>query len=334
MQQEDSTTDNLEDIDSTPASSTELSSFRDAMNRLAASSVASLVAETLTLPTDVIKTRLQVQNLVHSQAESAASSSSSKVYSGMFDAALSISRHEGVAGLFRGLQPALIRQVSYTGLAFVVFEPVRDTITVLTAGDANATPTFVTRVLSGGIAGGFGISIMNPTEVLKTKMQTNQAALYESPSMLQIMRNVYRTDGVVGFWAGVWPNICRAFLVNAAEIGMYDNAKNLITNEYQLCAPSSIYGHVFASLVAGTCSALVSTPVDVVKTRFMNQAGSHNKQYQMGMVQTLLSIPKQEGFFALYKGFTPIICRKVVWCTAFFVTYERVRAYFGLPPKN
>merc|ERR1712087_924312 len=163
----------------------------------------------------------------------------------------------------------------------------------------------------------------------KTKMQTNQS-LTHSLSMTQIMKNVYAMDGIVGFWAGVWPNICRAFLVNAAEIGMYDNAKNWIIHDYQLCS-DGIIGHVGASFVAGVSSALISTPVDVIKTRMMNQAGEVGNK--SNMFRMLITIPKQEGFGALYKGFYPIICRKVVWCTAFFVTYERVRSALGLPAK-
>ena len=44
------------------------------------------------------------------------------------------------------------------------FEPVRDSIAYLTSrGDASQKPGFATRVLSGGIAGAIGISVMNPT---------------------------------------------------------------------------------------------------------------------------------------------------------------------------
>eukprot|EP01084_Bolivina_argentea_P165531 287562_1 len=168
--------DHITDGDTAP-----MSSFRDGVNRLLASSVGSIAAETLTLPADVIKTRLQVQNF-------ATASTTNEMYSGMFDAAIKISNREGLPGLFKGLQPALIRQVSYTGLAFVVFEPVRDTINHLSNSALgrpdDAKPGFVIRVLSGGIAGAIGISVMNPTEVLKTKMQTNQSQLArEAPSM-------------------------------------------------------------------------------------------------------------------------------------------------------
>ena len=300
--------------------------IKDALTRLIASSIASLIAETVTLPTDVIKTRLQVQNITTTTTTT--TTSTTRIYSGMIDAAISINKYEGINGLFRGLQPALIRQVSYTGLAFIVFEPVRDGITYIF--NDNDEPLFITRVLSGGIAGAIGISVMNPTEVLKTKMQTNQSEI--SLTMTNVIKNVYKTDGIFGFWSGVWPNICRAFLVNAAEIGMYDNAKNWIINKYTF--DYIIFGHIFASFIAGISSALISTPVDVVKTRFMNQAGHNNKQYNNSMFKTLINIPKEEGFVALYKGFTPIICRKVVWCTVFFVSYEQIRVYLGLPSKK
>merc|ERR1719335_973656 len=82
--------------------------------------------------------------------------------------------------------------------------------------------------------------------------------------------------------------------------------------------------HVSSSGVAGLESACTSTPADVVKTRLMNTAGGE-KQYS-GMINAGVTIFREEGLFALYKGFVPILCRKVVWCTVFFVTYERIRA--------
>ena len=36
----------------------------------------------------------------------------------------------------------------------------------------------------------------------------------------------YAVDGIAGFWAGVGPNVMRCFLVNAAELGTYDQAKH------------------------------------------------------------------------------------------------------------
>jgi hypothetical protein len=81
--------------------------------------------------------------------------------------------------------------------------------------------------------------------------------------------------------------------------------------------------HLSASTTAGVASAVTSTPADVVKTRLMNTAGGV-RQYT-GMLNGFTTILKEEGAGALYKGFAPIIVRKVIWCTSFFMLYEQLR---------
>ena len=70
---------------------------------------------------------------------------------------------EGPAALWNGLSPALVRQVSYTGLSFVLYTPIRDMIAG--EGVAKEDIPFAKRVLSGGLAGGISIICMNPTGV-------------------------------------------------------------------------------------------------------------------------------------------------------------------------
>jgi hypothetical protein len=134
-----------------------------------------------------------------------------------------------------------------------------------------------------------------------------------------VFQQVMKTEGILGFWAGLGPNVARTFLVNAAELGTYDQAKSMITPY----TGDNFVGHLGASTVAGVASACTSTPVDVVKTRLMNQAGG--EQVYKGMLDAFIKIPRDEGAMALYKGFTPIVVRKVLWLCAFFVTYEQAR---------
>ena len=51
-------------------------------------------------------------------------------YGSTADCAKQIFQQEGFGGLYKGLQPALIRQVSYSSLAMVLFEPIRDLTTL------------------------------------------------------------------------------------------------------------------------------------------------------------------------------------------------------------
>ncbi len=278
----------------------------DATMRFRASSVAAAIAETATLPTDVAKVRLQVQ----------VSAGGAPLYTGLVDCLRKTAAAEGVAACWKGLQPALLRQVFYSSLSLVLYEPVRDAVAAATGGaDAGAAPTFAQRLLAGGTAGAISISVFNPTEVVKTQMQAAAA----STSMGSVVRGVYREGGVAAFWAGIGPNVARTFLVNAAELGTYDEAKSRLVP----LVGDNAAAHVGASGVAGVASALTSTPADVVKTRLMGAAGG--PRVYSGVVDAFATIVRTEGVLALYKGFVPIVVRKVLWCSAFFLCYERLR---------
>lgn len=270
----------------------------DTVNRFFASSIGALIAEILTLPSDVAKTRLQVQR-----------DGASLRYKGLFDCVVRVAREEGMGSLWKGLGPALVRQVSYTSLSLVLYEPLLHSM--------GSSPGFSERLAAGGIAGALSISVFNWTEVLKTKLQNDSGRT----GLISVTRTIFKRDGIKGFWAGYKPNVCRTFLVNAAELGTYDQCKTIL-QEY---TGEGLPTHMGASFIAGLASAMVSTPADVIKTRMMDQAGSGGMARYRGIGHALKSIWETEGGFAFYKGFVPILLRKVMWTTIFFVTYEKWR---------
>uniref|UniRef100_A0A7S2W7F8 Mitochondrial carrier protein n=1 Tax=Mucochytrium quahogii TaxID=96639 RepID=A0A7S2W7F8_9STRA len=283
----------------------------DAGSRLFGSLVASGVAEVVTLPIDVAKVRLQVQT--------STGGSQSIEYRGMFDCLRKIQTHEGTPALWKGLYPALVRQCLYSSCSLVLYEPVRDFVVKSTGGaNSDGSVSYTQRLWSGGLAGAISITIFNWTEVLKTRMQTSS----ESLAVRAVISQVYRADGLLGFWAGIKPNVMRTFLVNAAELGTYDQAKTMLVPHLG----DNLFAHLGASTVSGVCSALVSTPSDVIKTRLMNAAGQATATKYNGVADAFVKIYRNEGFGALYKGFVPICARKVVWCSTFFVLYEQLRA--------
>lgn len=126
--------------------------------------------------------------------------------------------------------------------------------------------------------------------------------------------------------------MARTFLVNAAELGTYDHAKGTLLP----IVGEGLLLFIGASTIAAFVSACISTPADVIKTRLMQQVGDSALALYSGVLdvqppfigvfdaahRTL----REEGLGTLYSGFTPILCRKVLWCTVFFVLYERMRS--------
>lgn len=86
-----------------------------AAERFAAASVGAVVAETITLPIDIAKVRLQMQAPLFD---------GSFRYTGFLQAIFRVANDEGPTALWRGITPALLRQVSYTSLSFVLYTPV------------------------------------------------------------------------------------------------------------------------------------------------------------------------------------------------------------------
>lgn len=308
---------------SSPSSDKTKREVSNPVYRFLGSAAGAIAAELATLPTDVAKTRLQV--LPH--------------YRGMIHCLTLTYQEEGVAALWSGLVPALVRQVCYSSLAMVIYEPVRNAFAAAVGSASGSSddgevrqPGFAERLMAGGTAGALAITVFNPTEVIKTQLQsatrpaaampaTAAAATQQTaPStMLGVIKHVYRGQGILGFWAGLRPNVARTFLVNAAELGTYDQAKQWFVQR----VGDNVLAFMGASLVAGVASACISTPADVVKTRLMNQAGGAG--HYTGMIHCALTTVRQEGPLALYKGFTPIVVRKVMWCGVFFVCYEEIR---------
>eukprot|EP00933_Yihiella_yeosuensis_P031510 TRINITY_DN2508_c4_g1_i1.p1 TRINITY_DN2508_c4_g1~~TRINITY_DN2508_c4_g1_i1.p1 ORF type:complete len:323 (+),score=73.11 TRINITY_DN2508_c4_g1_i1:84-971(+) len=272
--------------------------------RLVASAIGAAIAEAVTLPADMAKVRLQVQSSVKGEEAR---------YHGIVDCVVKVAKVEGVAALWKGIVPALIRQVSYHSFTFVLYEPIRDLVS-FGLGYQDGTTNYFQRLICAGLSAAIAISIFNPTEVVKTQMQSAAGSL----SMKEVVLKVHSKDGIKGFWAGLKPNVARTFLVNGAEIGTYDETKLFLV----AVVGDGLGAHLGASFIAGLTSACVSTPADVVKTRFMNAAGSD--QAFRGPLQAAVSILRNEGAGALYKGFLLIVVRKLLWCMVFFVLYERL----------
>lgn len=90
------------------------------MRNVAMAAFSACVAETMTIPMDTAKVRLQLQKVAEGEKPR---------YSGLFGTAKTIAAEEGATALFGGLMPGLQRQVLFAGLRVGLYIPVRNIIT-------------------------------------------------------------------------------------------------------------------------------------------------------------------------------------------------------------
>ena len=141
--------------------------------------------------------------------------------------------------------------------------------------------------------------------------------------LIDCAKKTIEADGFLGFYKGIGVNIARAIVVNAAELATYDRAKYQIVSSFNM-SENSVYTHFLSSICSGFAAAVASSPVDVVKTRFMNQMKGNAAEYSSA-VDCALKIMKNEGFKAFYKGFVPLWIRIGPWNLVFFLSYEKLK---------
>lgn len=88
-------------------------------------------------------------------------------------------------------------------------------------------------------------------------------------SSTDALKQILKRGGVKALWKGSIPNVYRAALVNLGDLTTYDFAKRNIMHKTKL--PDCHTVHIMASICAGLVAATMGTPMDVVKTRIMNQ---------------------------------------------------------------
>lgn len=86
---------------------------------LGVASAAAMWAETLTIPFDTAKVRLQIQKIVPGETPK---------YNGIIGTCQKVAAEEGAIKLWNGLVPGLQRQFIFAGLRFGLYAPVRDMI--------------------------------------------------------------------------------------------------------------------------------------------------------------------------------------------------------------
>ncbi|TSP68518.1 Brain mitochondrial carrier protein 1 [Bagarius yarrelli] len=287
--------------------------------------MASIVAEFGTFPIDLTKTRLQVQG--QSQCMEVR-------YRGMFHALLRIGQEEGIRALYSGhgydvtLIAALIlvgtrgsRQRFYGRRPYGTIKiGTYNTLKKLFVSRPE-DETMVINVFCGVVSGVLSSSLANPTDVLKIRMQA-QGSLLQG-SMMANFINIYQTEGTRGLWRGVIPTAQRAAIVVGVELPVYDiTKKHLIASGVM---GDTVLTHFISSFTCGLAGALASNPVDVVRTRMMNQRVLSGNFLYKGTLDGLMQTWRNEGFFALYKGFWPNWLRLGPWNIIFFITYEQLK---------
>lgn len=142
------------------------------------------------------------------------------------------------------------------------------------------------------------------------------------------MRMVVKYEGSRALFSGTTMATSRAVLMTIGQLSMYDQFKQLLlTRTPEGLLKDDTVTHLIASLLAGTTATTLTQPLDVIKTRLMNETTGHYK----GAVDVARSILRDYGVFGFFRGYVPAFIRLAPHTMLTFVFLEELRKNFGTP---
>lgn len=160
------------------------------------------MADIATHPLNVVKTRYESENFK---------------YKSILGAFRSILVHEGARGLFKGLVPTLLRDISYSGTYYPLYTKTKLLVkqSEYFSKDQESAYFAICALISSTLT----CALTQPPDVIRSYMQLSSKG---DKSFLSTGVEIYTKNGLKGFFAGFLPRSTRKILMSVFSWTLYE----------------------------------------------------------------------------------------------------------------
>ncbi|XP_058456209.1 mitochondrial thiamine pyrophosphate carrier-like [Malaya genurostris] len=179
--------------------------------------LSGTVATVITLPIDVVRTRLISQDI-------------NRGYKNSVQGLKIIYRYEGVKGLYRGLGPAVLQIAPLTGGQFMFYNIFGSMFRQYFNINSRETLPAIELFICGGLAGLCTKLLVYPLDLAKKRLQIQGFAKsrqtfgrhFVCHNTFNCMYNIVKQEGFVGLYKGLHPALLKACFMSAFYFAIYD----------------------------------------------------------------------------------------------------------------
>ena len=334
--------------DRSPASSHQpsiSSTGASAIQEISFGSFAGTIGKLIEFPFDTIKVRLQSQP-----------SHSPPLYTGPLDCFRQSLANDGVRSLYRGVSAPLAGAAAETACLFYTYGLAQAGLQKWTGREKLGLPALVT---AGAISGGLTATILTPIELVKCRMQVPlhspaDLSLRPGPSApltartlspFAVIRDVWRREGVKGFWRGHTGTFLRETGGTAAWFGGFEATtlllkRRLAAHQQAPILPESapkvddielpVSSQLLAGAIAGVSYNFLFYPADTIKSKI--QTGELSISGAGGRPGFLLvgrEIWRANGLRGLYRGCGITVARSAPSSALIFTIVGELKRAFS-----
>lgn len=287
-----------------------------------AGAIAGISELIVMYPLDVVKTRMQLQiSTPNSKIASEASS--------VIGSLSKIVKKEGASRLYKGISSPMLMEAPKRATKFACNDEFQKLFKSIYGTDSVNQKI---SILSGASAGIAESLVIVPFELVKIRLQDVRSS-YNGP--VDVVKDIVKKNGIKGLYSGIEATVWRNGVWNAGYFG--------IIYQVRSCLPISTtkteksINDLIAGFIGGTVGVLINTPFDVVKSRIQSttaniliedkSSGLKSFKYNWTL-PSILTIYREEGVAALYKGFVPKILRLSTGGGLMLVVFTGVMDFF------
>lgn len=265
-------------------------------------------------------------------------------YSGPVDCFRQSFQSDGFLGLYRGISAPLVGAAAENSCLFLFESIGREGIYKLGWAARNQELSLSTLWLTGAFAGALTSFVLTPIELVKCKIQVPTVADGATTATLRpipVMREIFRHDGIKGFWHGQLATLIR----EAGGCSAWFGAKETVTKAFYrlktrsvttqaekdaiMSRPLPFWQQAIAGASAGVSYNFLFFPADTIKSRMQTRpvGGLLGKQTFWSEATALW---RQHGVTGLYRG-CGITCLRAAPSSAFiFMVYDGLKRNFPM----
>jgi solute carrier family 25 (adenine nucleotide translocator) protein 4/5/6/31 len=220
-----------------------------------------------------------------------------------------------------------------------------------TASIANTASSAAKDALAGALSGAFARSATAPIERVKLILQlqgslsrvTSSSDMLPKKSVLEVTRQIYKTEGVLAFWKGNLQNVIRAAGQAALNFALMEYYKTIalaaisrITTEQTTSTSNSAHPKTRSSswtvsfLAGGLAGGTVTTvlyPTEFLRTRLALDM-CLKTQKRRDAWDVTKQILKSDGIRGIYRGFNISLVGSVMYRLLYLGGYDVIKNEF------
>ena len=286
-------------------------------------SLCCTISHGVTVPIDVIKTRIQVTNEANKDSSS------------ILSLTKNIIKNEGASVLFSGMGSTLLGYAVHGFFKYGLYESFKPLVkaylesSVMSSNELN----LITFILSGAFAEVFAAGMLTPFEAARIRSVSNP--VLANSGVITTLTKMYNNEGLLALFQGYPPLLFKHIPYTVTQLTCYEVlTKYVYTNIASIYHVNNVLISTVVAVVAAILSSVASQPGDTLLSIVNKQARAASSKESINPINVMMTAINDLGFFGLFKGLKARLIHVSMIVVVQLVVYDNLKLAFGLIPGH